>query len=70
MDMVLLWHSNSEQDKALTLGALRSAGIYAHVVASGGLLRAQFGSIGLQGGQWEIWVPARDEQTAREVLGI
>lgn len=50
MDMVLVWYSNSEQDKALTVGALHSVGIYSHVIELGGSYRAAFGTMGMPGG--------------------
>ena len=68
--MVLMWHSNSEADKAMTVGALQSAGIMTHVVQSGGYYAQEFGRLGSMGSQYEIWVPERDEARAREVLGL
>ncbi len=67
----LLWHARNEAEREIPLGSLRSAGITAHVVDSGGYYRPEVGSIGSMGGsQYEIWVPARDEDKARQVLGL
>jgi ABC-type glycerol-3-phosphate transport system permease component len=69
-NMVLIWHSNSEADKAITVGALQSAGIITHVVQSGGYYSQEFGRLGSMGSQYEVWVPERDGRRAREVLGL
>jgi hypothetical protein len=70
-NMVLIWHANSEPDKAITLGALRSAGIRPHEVDSGPAHSPEIGNIGpYVGFRYKIWVPARDEERAREALGL
>jgi hypothetical protein len=70
-NMVVIWHASSEADKAITIGALRSAGIRPHVVDSGPAHSPEIGNIGpFIGYRYEIWVPARDETRAREVLGL
>jgi hypothetical protein len=68
--MVLIWHSNSEAEKAMTVSAVQSAGIHTYVVPSGGYYAPEFGRLGSVGPQYEIWVPERDEHRAREVLGL
>jgi hypothetical protein len=70
-NMVLIWHARNEAEREIALGSLRSAGVHHHVVDSGAYYRPEVGSLGSLGGsQYEIWVPARDEDRAREALGL
>ncbi|HEV8573789.1 MAG TPA: hypothetical protein VGR43_03685 [Dehalococcoidia bacterium] len=66
--MVLIAYAQSEQQREITVGALWSAGIWSHVVDSGVHYPLAVG--GIEGGRYEIWVPARDEERAREILGL
>ena len=69
--MVILWHANSEVDREMTVGALRSAGVEPYLVDVGPPHPYEPGNVGpVAGYRWEIWVPTRDERRAREVLGL
>ena len=63
--MVLLGSTSGETEKALWVGALRSAGISSHVNNVG-----DYALYGPTAVSYEVWVPARDERRAREVLGL
>jgi len=62
--MVLLGGAAGEAEMAMWVSALRGAGIHARVVNLGGL------GYGPSGYSYEFWVPARDEDRAREALGL
>ncbi len=66
--MVLLGAAAGEAEKELWIAALRSAGIRAHV-SNVGDITGYYGP-GATPYSYEVWVRARDEERAREVLGL
>lgn len=65
MDMVLVGSTSGDAERELWVGALQSAGIHSHVTNVG-----DFALYGPSPTSYEIWVPARDERRARDVLGL
>ena len=65
--MVLIGAAAGEAEKELWIAALRGAGIRTHVSNVGDFYPTEGGT---QPYAYEVWVRARDEEQAREVLGL
>jgi hypothetical protein len=66
--MVLLGAAAGEGERNLWIGALRSAGIGTHVVNVGDI--SGYYGPGPTAYSYEVWVRARDEARARNMLGL